>query len=157
MKRILVLTMVLALSVSGVAVAAPQQRGTIEGIAKDSCEKLLPGVTVQVRNVDTGAVTASTQAGQDGRFSFAGLIPATYVVEIVDDNGKTIGVSAAIAVAAGGVITGVTPVGNTACAIAAAAFVGSFFMSTAGLVILGVATAVTAAAVVVSTNASGSR
>lgn len=154
MKRILSLTIVLALSVLGVSMTAQQPGGTIEGIAKDSCEKVLSGVKVQLRNVDTGAVTNSVRAGQDGGYSFADIVPGAYVVEIVDDNGKTIGVSASIGLTQGAVVTGVVPVGSAACAAAAG---GVFFLSTAGLLILGAAAAATAAAVVVVVNASPSR
>jgi hypothetical protein len=153
MKRILILTIVLAFGAFGVIMVAQQPGGTIEGIAKDSCEKVLSGVKVQLRNVDTGMLTESKRAGQDGRYSFTGIVPAAYVVEIVDDNGKTIGVSASIPVKAGAAITGIVPVGNLACAGGG----GAFFLSTAGLLLLGAAAAATTAAVVVATNASPSR
>jgi hypothetical protein len=157
MKRTLVLAIVLALSVVGITIAAQPQGGTIEGTAKDSCQRALSGAQVQLRSVDTGAVIGSTRAGNDGKFSFIGIVPAAYVVEIVDKNGKTIGVSSSIAVTPGAVITGIEPVGSAACALAAAAAaggVGAFFMSTAGLVILGAAATATAAAVVVANRAS---
>jgi hypothetical protein len=159
MKRILVLTIVLALSVLGIAMAA-QQGGSIEGTAKDSNQNPLAAVKVQLRNVDTGALAGSTSSSSTGAFSFTGIAPGNYVIEIVDAAGKIIGVSSSISVAAGAAITGVTLAASAAGAAAAAAAAGgagSFFTSTAGLLLLGAVAAGTAAAVVVASNASPSR
>ena len=154
MKRILVLTIVLALGVVGAAMAA-QQGGTIEGIAKDSCQKPIPGAKVVLRNTDTGGVAAETVAGNGGTFSFASVAPGNYVVEVVDQAGKIIGVSPAIPVTAGSNTPNVRPVGSTACALAGVAAAGglaAFFLTTGGLVMLGSAAAVTAAGVIAVTS-----
>ena len=41
-----------------------------------------------MRNANTGELTGSTTSNQAGQFSFAGLQPGNYVVEIVDAGGK---------------------------------------------------------------------
>lgn len=48
----------------------------------------------------------SGQSAPDGAFSFAGLSPGNYVVEIVDAAGKVVGTSASLSVAAGGSLSG---------------------------------------------------
>ncbi len=78
------------------AIAAPQGTGKIEGIAKDANQKPLAGVIVQCRNTATGQIVGTQQTSSTGAFSFTGLLPGTYVVEIVDRDGKIIGVSASL-------------------------------------------------------------
>lgn len=79
----------------------------------DTGPPFVPGgpVTVQLRNVDTGALARTMPNSAKGELAFAGLPVGTYVVEIVDTTGKIVGTSPSLSVAAG----------------------GAFFVSTAGL------------------------
>jgi hypothetical protein len=167
---ILIVTIVLALGVVGTAVAAPQQGvvvgaptasqgGKIEGIAKDSSLRVLSGVTLQLRKIDQvtskSDLVDSTRSDASGRFSFTGVVPGNYVIEIVDDKGAVMVVGSPIAVAPSAVITGVVMTGNAAGAVgsSAAGRVGAFFASTAGLVLVGAA-GTAAGAVVVANKAT---
>ncbi|MCX6544994.1 MAG: carboxypeptidase-like regulatory domain-containing protein [Acidobacteria bacterium] len=150
MKRILILTMVLALGVSGVPLAAQQpQIGTIEGFARDACQSRLKDAKIQLRNVDTGVLAGSTITDKEGKFTFAGILPANYVAELLNKDGKVTDVSKSVAVAAGAVVKDVAVGSSAPCAV-------PFFLSTAGLLLLG---AIAAGAVVgvVVTNTSPSR
>ena len=107
-----------------------QATGTINGTAHSSTGQTLPNFTVRVRNLKTGEVVGSTTSNTAGSFSFTGLSPADYVVEIVNEAGTIVGTSAAVTVAAGAAVT-VTVSAMAAAAIAGAAAGG---ISTALLV-----------------------
>lgn len=57
---------------------AQEQRAAIEGVVKDAQGGVLPGVTVEARNVDGGVVTAVTDAA--GVYRFPALAPGRYEV-----------------------------------------------------------------------------
>lgn len=141
------------------AFRAQAQTGAINGTATGSQGQTLASYTVRVRNVDTGQLAGSTTSNTAGSFSFTGLSPANYVVEIVDQAGNIIGTSSSIALAAGAAVT--VTVGATALAAAAVAAAGgtAFFASTAGIVTaVAAAGAVTGIVVAVNkNNASPSR
>ena len=59
-------------------VAAQDQRGSIEGIVKDSSGAVLPGVTVEARST-AGAVLSST-TDTEGVYRFPSVAPGTYEV-----------------------------------------------------------------------------
>jgi hypothetical protein len=152
MKRITLLVMVLALS-AGVAADAAQASGKISGTVRDAQGQPLPNAKLQLRNVDTGQIVARTRAGANASYEFTGIIPGNYVVEIVDDADKVLGLSAAAPLAASGAITGlvVALVSTTAAG-------GSFFASTAGILLLvGLGAGVTAGVIAVTNDASPSR
>lgn len=158
MKRILMMAMMLLLVAS---VAYAQQTGSIQGNAKDDNDKALTGVKVQLRNVDTGALAGTTTSGANGAFSFTGLNPGNYIIEIVDSAGRIIGASASMSVAAGAAITGVTVAATAAGAVAAAAAaggLGAFFTTTGGILVLaGVGAGITAGVIAATRDASPSR
>jgi hypothetical protein len=173
LRRTVALVLVVAfvaLSMPSLGVAAPrvgkaavQGTGKIDGTAQDSKKKELAGVTVQLRNVDTGALVGSTTSAANGAFSFSGLSIGNYVIEIVDAAGKIIGVSTSMAITATvATISGVTIAASAAGAVAAAAAAGgaaAFFTSTGGILVLaaaGTAIGVTAYEVTKG-NASPSR
>jgi hypothetical protein len=136
-KRILVV-MAIVLLVAASAVAA-QDLGSIAGTATDANKVVMNGVKVQLRNVDTGQLAGTTQSGADGAFSFTGLNPGNFVIEIVDEAGNVIGVSSSMAVTAGGVISGITVAASAAGALAGAAAPGGlagFCTSTGGILVL---------------------
>jgi len=135
------------------------QTGSLSGTAKDSKQKELPGVKVQVRDRN-GALVATGTTNGSGAFSFAGLAPGTYTIEIVDAAGNIVGTSAAVTLAAGGTAT-VTVTAAAAGAIAAGGGggVGLFGLGTLGTVAVigGAATAGIVAYEVTKDDASPSR
>jgi hypothetical protein len=162
-KRIFLSVIVLAVAfaVGASVMAAPQGTGKIEGIAKDANQKPLAGVTVQCRNTATGQIVGTQQTSSTGAFSFTGLLPGTYVVEIVDRDGKIIGVSAGMqltpaAMAITGVAIAATAAGAVAGAAAAGGGLGAFLSSTTGLLVLGGVAAATVAGVIIATRSDAS-
>ena len=59
--------------------AAQEQRGSIEGTVRDSSGAVLPGATVEVRNMGQGGV-ASTVSDTTGTFRFPALAPGRYTL-----------------------------------------------------------------------------
>jgi hypothetical protein len=163
MRRLTAVLLAAALSLNAAplfAAKTPQgQTGTINGIAQNAQGQNLANYTVRVRNVTTGQLAGSTTSGATGQFSFVGLDPGRYVVEIVNQAGDIIGTSAALSVAAGATVT--ITVGATAAAAASAAAAGgtSFLASTAGIITVAAVGAGVAGIVVAAnkSNASPSR
>ena len=151
-RRIGWLIIVLALG-AAVAADAAQPGGTVAGIVRDAQGQVLPGAKLQLRNVDTGQVVARTRAGADAAYQFTGVAPGNYIVEIVDDSDRVIGLSAAAALAANGAVTGLV-----AALTATTAAGGAFFASTAGILLLvGIGAGVTAGVIAATNDASPSR
>lgn len=68
------------LALSFIAPAAAQgPAGRIEGFVRDAQGAVLPGVTMTLRNQDTG-VTRTVVTEQDGRYAFPALAPGRYAV-----------------------------------------------------------------------------
>jgi hypothetical protein len=158
-KLIGLLALVLALGVT-VAADAGQAAGSIAGTVRDAQGQPLASAKLQLRNIDTGLVVATTRAGADAAYQFAGIVPGNYVVEIVDDSGKVIGLSVASSMAANGAITGlIVALSSTGAAAAAAAGgLGAFFASTGGILLLvGIGAGVTAGVIAATNSASPSR
>jgi hypothetical protein len=134
--------------------------GAINGTAQSSAGQTLANYTVQLRNLETGQLSGVTTSNAAGSFSFAGLNPANYVVEVVNQAGVIVGSSAAIPVAAGATVA-VTVSATAAAAIAGAAAAGG--AAAGGISTAVVVTTVAAAAgiagvvAVVKHNASPSR
>jgi hypothetical protein len=139
---------------------ARQQAGTINGVAQGADKQPLPRYTVRIRNTTTGQLAGSTTSTETGAFTFTGLEPANYVVEVVDAAGNVVGVSPAIAVTAGAAVS-VTVTASAAGLAGAAAGGGAglFGLGTAATVgIISAAGALTIVGVVAATNnASPSR
>src|SRR3989442_561286 len=126
MKRVLVVAVAIAMMVSALPVSAAgrpvgqaQATGAIQGTATSSTGQTLPNFTVQLRNIQTGQLAGSTTSNAAGSFSFTGLTPANYVVEVVNQAGTIVGSSSAVAVTAGATVT-VTVSTTAAAAIAGA-------------------------------------
>lgn len=100
------------------------QTGEISGTAMVE-GRPLPGVTVRLRNVDSGEIVATSKTGPDGRFLFSGLPIGNYVVETVSDDGTLLGTSSRIALATGAMIVGNVTVSTSAAAAAAAGVGGA--------------------------------
>ena len=143
-----------------VASAAPQGTGKIEGIARDQNQQPLAGVTVQCRNTATGQIVGTQQTSSAGAFSFTGLLPGTYVVELVDRDGKIIGVSSALTLSAPntmtllGVIVTATAQGSVGPVVVGG--FGAWLTSTTGLLVLGGLGAATIVGVIIATKGDAS-
>jgi hypothetical protein len=75
-RSLLMLLIVLALAVPAIA---QEQRGAIEGVVKDSSGGVLPGVTVEVKNLAVGSVATAVTDGS-GTYRFPSLAPGKYDV-----------------------------------------------------------------------------
>jgi len=69
----------LAIVLAGAAVFAQATTGDISGTVRDQSHAVLPGTTVEVKNVETGAVRALV-CDNDGRYRALGLPPGAYAV-----------------------------------------------------------------------------
>ena len=58
--------------------AAQEQRGSIQGVVKDSSGAVLPGVTVEATSGGSGVLSATSDAS--GNFRFPSVMPGVYVV-----------------------------------------------------------------------------
>lgn len=142
-----------------------QATGTLRGTAKNAQSQNMSGVRVQVRPVNPApgqglAATGTTNAS--GAFSFAGLAPGQYIVEIVDMAGNIVGTSAAVSVTAGAITTvSVTAAAAAAIGAAGAAGVGGGLLGLGTIgtvaVIAGGAALVAVAVRAVTDEASPSR
>lgn len=149
MKRALALAVVITMAAPSIPFAAPRAQGnaTIQGTARSAQGQNLPSYKVQLRSVDSGQLVGSTTSNSAGSFTFTGLNPGNYVVEIVNEAGTIVGTSAAISVAAGAAVS--VTVTATAAAIAGAAAGG---ISTALIVTTVAAGAGIAGAVAIAKN-----
>jgi hypothetical protein len=78
--------------------------GAITGNVKDAQGRNLTSYTVRLRNVATGELGGSNTPSVTGLFSFNGVPPGNYIVEIVNQAGEIIGTSAAVSVDAGATV-----------------------------------------------------
>jgi hypothetical protein len=78
--------------------------GTINGSVQSAAGQKPANCKVQVRNLENGQL-AGTTTSNGGSFSFAGLAPGNYVIEVVDAAGAIAGTSASIPVAAGATVS----------------------------------------------------
>jgi len=140
--RVLSALIVLAMSVTAVdAIAArPGQASSsasVSGAASDNTGQVLANTGVQLRNVSTGQISGRTTTNAAGQFSFAGLAPGTYVVEVVNASGQIVGTSGSVVVGGGAATTGVSVMTSAATKVAAA----TFWSSHSTALILGAAAA----------------
>src|SRR4051794_30996361 len=68
----------LAITLFAWPVAAQEQRGSIEGLVKDSSGAVLPGVTVEAKSPGSGVL--SSVSNENGTFRFPSVLPGTYEV-----------------------------------------------------------------------------
>ena len=169
MRRMIAFATVLTLSLAVVPLAAAPRAaraqtqvatGTINGIASGAQGQALPNYIVRARNLATGQLAGSTTSNTAGSFSFVGLAPGNYAIEVVSPAGQIVGTSASVAVAAGATVSvTVTSSAAAAGAAGAAAAAGAGKGISTALIVIGVAAAagVVAAVVVASGDASPSR
>jgi hypothetical protein len=166
MRQIIAAALVSTLSMAMTpmpAAAAQGQAGSLAGTAQTATGQMVANVRVQLRNLANGTLSGSTTSSATGAFSFTGLAAGNYSVEIVNAAGQIIGTSAAIPVAAGAVVTGITVTSSAAAAGgAAAAAAGGGAAATGGISTALIVTTVAAGAgiaavIVVKTRASASQ
>ena len=132
------------------AAAPAAATGQILGTAANAEGQKMANMLLLARDVKTGLRAGTTISDGSGRFTFAGLKPGTYIVELVNGAGKLVGTSGAIALTPEAmVVTDLAVVGTGLTAAAEGG--GSFFTSTLGIVTMAAAGA-SVAGVVVSTN-----
>src|SRR6476646_6174594 len=68
----------LAITLGAWPARAQEQRGSIEGVVKDSSGAVLPGVTVEAKSPSSGVL--STTSNETGNFRFPSVLPGTYEV-----------------------------------------------------------------------------
>lgn len=137
---------------------AQPQTGSVGGTAQNAQGQNLASYKVQIRNADTGQLAGSTNTATTGQFTFTGLSPANYVVEIVDPAGNIIGTSSSLGVTAGANLTITVGASMAAAGAAIATGAAAFWTSTAGiLTIAAVGAGVTGIVVNATNDASPSR
>jgi len=94
--------------------------GSLSGTASSSSGQVMGNTVVQLRNLATGQLAGSTTSSAAGQFSFIGLNPGNYAVEVVNAAGQIVGTSASVAVSAGAAVTGVSVTASAAVAATAA-------------------------------------
>jgi hypothetical protein len=111
---------------------------------------------VQLRNASTGQLVGTATTNGVGQFSFPGLNPGTYVVEVINATGQIVGTSGSVVVGAGAATTGVSVTASIATK-AATAGAGNLFTAHHAAIILGAAAAAgVAAGVAMATGGTAS-
>jgi len=106
---------------SALALGPTVTTGTINGTAKNSQGQTLGNYTVRDRDLATGQLSGSTTSTAAGTFSFAGLAPGNYAIEVVSPAGDIVGTSAAVAVVAGAAVSVAVTASAAAAPVAGAA------------------------------------
>ena len=81
--------------------SADPDPGTVRGVAWNSDNSPIPSAKVRLRNLENGRIVSSGQTTDDGQFSFGNVMPATYAVELVSEDGKVLAVSQSFRVESG--------------------------------------------------------
>ena len=144
MKRLLVVSLVLALVGLGVPVpagAAQAPRGQLSGVLKTSAGQPLANHCIRLRNLDTNQTVAESKTGGQGQYLFTNLQLGNYIVEVLDSAcRKVIAASDTLALTSANMTIGGTvitvPGELLGAGAAAGAGAGGFFTSTAGIVVL---------------------
>jgi hypothetical protein len=79
MKRLSVVFLLILGLISALPAAAQEQTGALQGVVKDTSGAVLPGATVEVRNLSTGALSSAV-TGANGVYRFPALPPGRYDV-----------------------------------------------------------------------------
>jgi hypothetical protein len=144
---------------AGLQAAAPQSIA-LKGTSYTATMQPLPHATVQIRDPKNGNRIDSTVSDAAGTYSFEGLQPGTYIIEIVNAAGGVVGMSAPFVLGGAPLVTvSVVSVGSGA---AVAGTGGGFNVLGMGpvtsLVVVGAASAAAVTAVVATRpDASPSR
>ncbi len=124
-SNVLAVALTLAIAAPAVPLAAgagqAQAAASLTGAASNTAGQTLVNATVQLRNLATGQIAGTTTSNAVGQFSFIGLNPGNYAVEVLNAAGQVVGTSASVSVAAGAAVTGVSVTATAAAGIAAGA------------------------------------
>ena len=89
-----IIAFVLALAMAGGAVPATvfagQNTASLGGTAKDAAKKPYTDYSIRARNVQQGLIASTTRLDASGNFALNGLQPATYLIELISQNGKVV-------------------------------------------------------------------
>jgi len=106
MRKSVAIGLMIMLTAAQTAVFAAAQAGSaLTGIVRGGHMQPLTGMGVQLRDIQTGNLIASTTATDGGSFSFPNLPAGTYIVEAVDASGKVLGIGAPVSLAGGATAT----------------------------------------------------
>ncbi|MBI4887694.1 MAG: carboxypeptidase regulatory-like domain-containing protein [Acidobacteria bacterium] len=73
----------------------------ITGTATTAAGQPVPNVTVRAREILTRRIGGSTSTARQGQFAISGLMPGSYVLEIIGDRGEVLGMSRSVTTHAG--------------------------------------------------------
>jgi len=108
MRRLLAVVVACTVSAAPLLQATgAQATASVAGTARSAAGQAMANSTVQLRNLMTGQLAGTTTSSASGAFTFAGLPPGRYAVEVLNATNQIIGTSAALDVAAGAAISGV--------------------------------------------------
>lgn len=150
MRNVLALALAVTLGLSPTVLAAGQQVVTITGRAMSPDHEGLANATVRLRSVTSGQLQRVTTSGQGGNYEFPAVAPDTYIIELVDRNGRMLGTTEPFLVEAGTAAT-MSVVATSTSALAAAGSAGFSFLGLGpamSTVVLGAAGAAAIAGVV---------
>jgi hypothetical protein len=88
-KLPLILAFAAALLISAVAINAQTETARLTGNVTDAAGAVIAGATVKITNLGTNR-TADTNTNAEGAFSFLGLQPGRYLLEVSQTNFKTL-------------------------------------------------------------------
>ena len=153
MRQLTAVALASMLSLWPISMSAAGQGETaasIAGTAQSAAGQTVANVTVQLRDLATGQLVGTTSSSATGSFSFGGLAAGNYSIEIVNAAGQIVGASAAIPVAAGAAVSGVTVTASAAAAFAAGGAAAGAAAAAGG----GAAAAGISSAVIITTAAA---
>jgi hypothetical protein len=84
---------------------APNTVGTIQGNALTASNGQVADKVVRLRDAETGRVVGTQSTGNTGAFSFTGVEPGNYLVEVIGANESVVGASSIVALHAGEIVT----------------------------------------------------
>ena len=139
---------------------AAQQLSNVTGTARGANTQALPKAMIQIRSTKTGDLFGTTVTNETGEFFFSNVPDGDYVVEVVDESGKILGIGTPFSVAGNTAVS--TSVTASASGAAGAFSSGGFSLFGMGpvtsMVVIGAASAASVTAVVSTrSNASPSR
>jgi hypothetical protein len=89
------------------ATVRPDLVGTIQGNALNSTNGQLPNAPVRLRNARSGGVIDTQITDQSGIFTFGGIDPGTYIVELIAEDQTTLAASQVLNINAGEAVSAV--------------------------------------------------
>jgi hypothetical protein len=95
--------------VQGIELSA--HAASIAGTVLDGDEHAITAARLRLRDVTTGRIVMTAQAGQNGEFRFGGIPRGSYLIELVDEGGSVRGVSQTFVVDAGETLSTVVRLG----------------------------------------------